>query len=366
MASLRLIVRSTSPFITPRAVDAWDAHFRWRENGRLRDLTIDSTWERVAGAIAGTGDDAYRRELLDAFASWQMLPDVRILARAGTASWRFDNEPLCAVLNIAMFVRSPCTSRAGLDLAGIERSAALAVRALDDVATAQPSLPRARLRVGVIGMADALSLLNLAYENPSSRIAAMRTARAVATGCTAASVRLAAERGAQTMCSAIWARKSVERGVPKALVDEAMKNGLRHDSLTAITPQPLLAALANCVANALDPLESQRSRLLNVHVDPDAVGYAEYMRRELRGNQGGSNVPSDFTSVIGQLEMRGAMQQWIDEPVDYPVVMTESPDPAAIARWSTASADLGLGELSWEPRYTVSASPIPAPSVTTN
>ena len=43
---------SPSPFLDPVAVEAWDAWFRWREDGQLRDISVEATWERVAGALA--------------------------------------------------------------------------------------------------------------------------------------------------------------------------------------------------------------------------------------------------------------------------------------------------------------------------
>src|SRR4051812_42795915 len=42
-----------SPFSDPVAVDAWDSWFRWRDGNRLYDLSIETTWLRVARALAG-------------------------------------------------------------------------------------------------------------------------------------------------------------------------------------------------------------------------------------------------------------------------------------------------------------------------
>jgi hypothetical protein len=46
------MMQSDSAFMTPLAVETWDAWFRWRDRGQLRDRTIDATWERVATCLS--------------------------------------------------------------------------------------------------------------------------------------------------------------------------------------------------------------------------------------------------------------------------------------------------------------------------
>lgn len=68
------------------AVDIWDAWFRWREQGALRDLTVNATWDRVATALASIEPaDAtiWSERFTDAFRAWRLLLDERILATAG-------------------------------------------------------------------------------------------------------------------------------------------------------------------------------------------------------------------------------------------------------------------------------------------
>ncbi|MEP6484571.1 MAG: hypothetical protein ABJB01_08975 [Rudaea sp.] len=331
------------PFITPLAVDTWDASYRWREGGRLRDLTIDATWERVADALAGTSDGDYRRDLIDAFSSWQLLLDDRILAEAGTGGWNGNDDMFVAVLNIAAFVRAPCTPRASIDLPAIERIAALAVRALDDAATWHPTPPPLRFGIGVMGVADALSLMNIQYENPLSRNIAMRVSRALAHGCLAASVDLAQVRGPHTPCDGAWRQRAAERGMPEGLIEKSVRFGLRHTALTAIAPRKKLARFANCVADALDPLGGDRDST-SAHVA--ANGYATNVRRHLLGAVAEPG-PDRFANVVSQLELRGAMQPWIDARIDYPVRVLVPPDEAAVRAWSALAADLELGPFTW-------------------
>src|SRR5215467_4366586 len=98
LASDRIMLNTTldkhlfSPFLDPAAVDAWDEWFRLRENGELRDVSIESTWQRVARALAepeGSAAAQWSRRYFDAQAHWFFVLDERLLASAGTehAEW---------------------------------------------------------------------------------------------------------------------------------------------------------------------------------------------------------------------------------------------------------------------------------------
>jgi ribonucleoside-diphosphate reductase alpha chain len=252
-------------FTDPAAVDAWDRWFRWREDGVLRDLTIDSTWWRVANAVAQVeGDQAatWARQLVDAFSRWRVLPDPRLLRRAGAKLNFADMKSPCAVVNAGAFIVAKGLKRACFERDGFVDSAALAVRLLDDVLRAgDPAGTRAQARIGLIGVADALDSLGLPYNSSKARQCAADMAAALADG--------------------------VLRGAT------AQNFGMRHELLTTIEPQPQLALLANNASDALDPRPGQ--------LEAEAL-------------------------IVAQVEMRAAMQPWIDIPIDYPLVCAGEPD----------------------------------------
>jgi ribonucleoside-diphosphate reductase alpha chain len=296
-------------FADTAAVEAWDTWFRWRADNTLCDRTIDTTWRRVADAVAAfDGIDATlsANRLVDAFSKWQLLPDARLLRDAGTGTAIIDHEPLFAVLNVGAFVVAPHCGSARLDLQRIADTAALAVRLLDDALLSlsqQQGAPRNAVRVGLIGMADALNLLDLPYGSPQARQQAREVAAAIANGTLRGAIELARDRGAAD-CDReglvfLWR----ERGTPVGLIDDALRWGVRHVQLTAIEPQQRLALLANAASDALDPLS---------HAPRPAAG----------GNTGGRRCP-DFNinqPLSAQVELRAAMQPWIDTPIDYPLV----------------------------------------------
>jgi ribonucleoside-diphosphate reductase alpha chain len=289
-------------FASPDAVEAWDAEFRWRQADRLRDVTIDDTWRRVADAAASSevGQAAlWAHRYMDAFARWRLLPDERLLRSLGTDQPVDPAPEPGAVLNAAAFVVDTPYAGAYFDRDRFAATASLAVRFLDDVSGATGAEPRARrVRIGMIGLADALQALDLEYESTYARHQAALIARALAEGCLRGSVELADERGSRVALDAREERVHCmrRRQMPEWLIERARRIGMCHDSLTAIDSHPNLARLANGVANGVDP------------VTPDA------------GTRWQDNCSRTYAA---ELEMRAEIQPWIDEPISYALVAPE-------------------------------------------
>ncbi|MEO6689025.1 MAG: hypothetical protein ABIS07_09450 [Dokdonella sp.] len=321
-------MHATSPFIDTVAVEAWDAWFRWREPGRLRDISVEATWRRVATSLANAEPvrlaGAHESELMNALMSWRLLLDERVLATAGTGNANWPNNDLAAVVNAAMFVRNPFSSRASFDLAGFSATAELAVAALDNAASLGhgPSLHCHRFRIGVIGFADALELLEMPYGSAQACAKGGEIGRALAEGCFSGAVNSAKERGACNETSSAMLERAVERGMPKALLEQARRHGLRHTQLTAIEAHPRLSLFANNVADALDPLSGGET----VH-----YVVTEEQTRSVRSSGYASNIrqtrptialaaprlekTSSALSAAARTAMHQALQPWIDEPI---------------------------------------------------
>src|SRR5690349_13033222 len=106
-----------SPFLDTAAVDAWDAWFRLREHGELRDVSVETTWKRVANALVERETDSrttWCARLFEAQAQWRLLIDARIIATAGTAKPEWPADPV-AVLNAASFVEAAYKPQAHVD-----------------------------------------------------------------------------------------------------------------------------------------------------------------------------------------------------------------------------------------------------------
>lgn len=323
----------TTRFTDPAAVDAWDRWFRWRNGDGLRDRTIDATWWRVADALSaveGTQAGTWAHRYVDAFSRWQLLPDERLLRMAGTDTGLRAFDAPTATLNVAAFVTAPLTGQARFDGERFARVAALAVRLLDDaLVTMQGTAGSfAGLRIGLIGLADALHLLGTAYDGTGAAEQARAVGRALASGTLQGSIELASERGpidaSPRHLVALWR----DRGTAEALIEQALCRGVRHTRLTAVALQPRLALLSNNASDALDPAPPRR---LHGH---DQAAY-----------QRGAPVAIDAEAgLTAQLAIRAAIQPWIDAAIDYPLTMSSDPDPQTIASYTRLAGAYGLSE----------------------
>lgn len=342
-----------SPFIDLAAVEAWDAWFRWRERADLRDFFIEDTWRRVSAMLASVepGGEAatWQTRFMGALASWRLLPDERLLASAGTGQITWREGVLHASLNAAGFVSAGYI--ASIDLTALSDCAALAVRTLDNAAL-QASIAAQSLRVGMIGVADALALLGLRYDSDAGRTQAAAMAKALAEGCLRGSIMLAAERGSCGREAPAFVARARLRGFPEELLQAAARHGVRHVQLTAITSQSRLALLANDVADAADPLRGEN----HVHVisAPDGqcttVRSSGYALNVLHadGSESGE-VPDTLPEMswMAQIKMRAALQPWIDEPIDYPLLVTNDLGEAQRLEARKLAVGHELGEPTW-------------------
>jgi ribonucleoside-diphosphate reductase alpha chain len=338
-----------SPFIDLAAVEAWDAWFRWRDRARLRDFSIEDTWRRMAGALASTElqDEraAWQSHFMEAFTSWRLLPDERLIATAGTERVTWHGAPLHAVINAAAFVQWQRDNGPGIDLAALSACAGLAVRALDNAALlARIAVPG--IRVGLMGVADALALLGLDYDGHAGRTMAGAFGQALAEGCLRGSIALAAARGEIAGDLHAIAARAISRGMPPELVKALMRHGVRHDPLTAITSQRRLALLANDVADALDPLQGENhANHITAAGGPRMIRSSGYALNVLRnGNACGPAKNPDTLAQLpwkAQMGMRAVVQPWIDEPITYPMLTTRDLDDDQLRAARREAVSLG-------------------------
>jgi ribonucleoside-diphosphate reductase alpha chain len=322
-----------SPFITVRAVEAWDTWFRWRDDGGLRDLAVETTWQRVAAALAAAetaGRARFEAALYAAQACWQLVLDERILAHAGTGA-PLPDDPVAA-LNAAAFVDLSVSTAPAFDFAAFGEVAALAVHCLDNVhCAAGRAAPN--LRVGIIGLADALLLLGNCYDSAEGRLTAAAIARALAAGCLRGSIALAEQRGADPAAAAPQIERSRARGLPQALIDSIALHGVRHRNLTAIARHPRLAAFANNVSDAIDPIGCGARAAAVAANSPRTATALPFALLRLQGGVAATTLSALLVHVTaaGQIRLRDAMQPWIDHPIAYPPCAPASAPHAALA-----------------------------------
>ncbi|MEW6132359.1 MAG: adenosylcobalamin-dependent ribonucleoside-diphosphate reductase [Pseudomonadota bacterium] len=78
---------NNDPFSCDISRHIWDAKYRYRDAGKVKDATVEDTWRRVARALAGVEADGrtrWERRFYTALEDFRFLPGGRILAGAGT------------------------------------------------------------------------------------------------------------------------------------------------------------------------------------------------------------------------------------------------------------------------------------------
>ncbi|MBZ0095029.1 MAG: ribonucleoside-diphosphate reductase, adenosylcobalamin-dependent, partial [Sulfuricella sp.] len=79
---------SDGPFISDISSRIWDVRYRYRESGKIIDLTVEDTWRRVARALAEAerqDKEIWERRFYSILEGFRFLPGGRILAGAGTS-----------------------------------------------------------------------------------------------------------------------------------------------------------------------------------------------------------------------------------------------------------------------------------------
>ena len=334
----RPVSMTTTPFSTTHAVETWDTWFRWREGGRLRDVTVEDTWARVAAALASAARVAQpdlAAQLFGAMREWKLLPDERLLAQAGTGAADWQVADPGAALNLAAFVRAPGLAHAALDLTAFEQVAALAVSALHGAA---PDPKSRSLRIGLIGVGEALCALGLEYDSDAACAQVAAASAALAHGCLAGAIELARRGQPALRPDAAWYERATRRGHARAALDAAERYGVTDSVLTAIAPQQRLAAFANDVSDALDPAFERPA-------PATAVGF-DAARLKPRHTLAPRSAP-ELGSVAAQLRLRAAAQPWIDTPIAYPVICAAAPDSATQDLWRAQALELGVTPPPW-------------------
>lgn len=249
-------------------------------------------------------------------------------------------------LNLPAFVRDEFSSKARFDHAAFESVAATAVRLLDDAVEAavyplreQAEEARAtrRIGLGVTGLADALIMLGLRYDEPAGRAMAREIVERLRDAAYSASAELAIEKG----CFPRFDRDAYLDGeyvrtLPERIRGRIASSGLRNSHLLAIAPAGTISVLANNVSSGIEPvfaLETER-RVRDPAGGTETHRCADYAYARWRETHTG---PPPATFVLAgelppaaHLEMVAALQPLID---------------GAIAKTINVAADLPRGEL---------------------
>lgn len=241
-------------------------------------------------------------------------------------------------INLTRFVERPFCAQARLDLEGVERTAEVAVRLLDDVieasrfpleAQARTERATRRLGLGITGLADTLIMLGLHYDSDRAREQAAHIMRTICHAAYRQSIELARERGAFPLLDRDrYLEAPFIRALPDDIRAGIADTGIRNSHLTAIAPTGTVSLLANAVSGGIEPVYGfrHRRRMLDPdgsHRNYEVTDYALHAFRELHG---GTGLPGEFVAAHelapeAHLGMQAALQPFVDNSISKTINM---------------------------------------------
>jgi ribonucleoside-diphosphate reductase alpha chain len=312
---------------------------RIAETIRARDLWASLTHEAYAHAEPGV----LFIDRINACNNLYYLEDISATNPCGEVPLPPYGACDLGSINLTRFVRDPFTPNARLNFGGIENTAAIAVRLLDNAldATRFP-LPRQaetarasrRLGLGVTGLADALIMLGVHYDSGAARATAAAVMRTIRDAAYRTSIGLARERGAfPRFDRARFTQAPFIRALPDDIRASIDRHGIRNSHLTAIAPTGTVSLLANAVSPGIEPVygfEHQRP-VLDANGEYRTFPVTDYALRKFREVSGDAPRPPAFVtahvvSPEAHLAMQAALQPFVDNaisktiniPSDYP------------------------------------------------
>ena len=243
-------------------------------------------------------------------------------------------------INVAAYVREPFTEGAHLDIEGIEDTAAIAVRMLDNVVSLsgfplqkqrEQAQGSRRIGIGLTGLADALAMLGLHYTHADARTLAGEVMRRICYTAYRTSAALAREKGPFPFFDAgPYLDGRFIAALPADIRDAVARDGIRNSHLTAIAPAGTISLLANNVSSGLEPVFdfNYRRRVLG-----EDGAYAEYEVEDFacalwRSLHPRTPLPETFVNAAGvapeeHLAMQGALQPYVDNSISKTINVPE-------------------------------------------
>jgi len=235
--------------------------------------------------------------------------------------------------NLTCFVKQAFTSAARFDFDALRSSLPAAVRLLDNVIDAsrfplpvqeEQAKGARRLGLGVTGLADALVMLGLRYDEADGRRLAAEVMRTLCHEAYAASCELATEKGAFPFFDAgPFLAGEFARTLPAELRRRIAKGGLRNSHLTAIAPTGTISLLAGNVSSGLEPIFANRftRRVLELDGSCREIEVTDAAFRSWRDAASpDAPLPTAFVTANelppeAHLEMQAALQPFVDQAI---------------------------------------------------
>ncbi|NCV12528.1 MAG: adenosylcobalamin-dependent ribonucleoside-diphosphate reductase, partial [Rhodobacteraceae bacterium] len=247
---------------------------------------------------------------------------------------------LLGSINLARLVKDPFEAGADLDVDGLSKLVATAVRMMDNVVDAsefpllqqaQEAQAKRRIGLGVTGLADALLMTGLRYGSDEAARQTDRWLHAIARAAYLASVELAKEKGAFPLFDADpFLASDAMMQMDEDVRDEIRTHGIRNALLTSIAPTGTISLYAGNVSSGIEPVfaYAYTRKVLQKDGTRTEEEVVDYMQAYETGCKGCTTYrPNDVTgSVLSVSESseaapeadQGADVIYMAEPLDRP------------------------------------------------
>lgn len=242
------------------------------------------------------------------------------------------SAPLASI-NLSRLVQSPFEAGARLDLRRLRKLAGITVRMLDNVidltkypteAQAKEARARRRIGIGVTGAANALAMVGETYGSESAAVMLETWMQEVQHATTAASVKLAQERGAfEGFCPDAYCASARCCALDPALQELVRRHGVRNALTTSVAPNGSISLLAGNVSSGIEPtfaLSYQRKMKLpgGEEVIETVEDYAVKLYRDKAGAD--AALPAAFVTAMtlapkDHVVMQAAVQRWVESSI---------------------------------------------------
>lgn len=239
---------------------------------------------------------------------------------------------LLGSINLARLVKDPFEADADLDVDGLSKLVATAVRMMDNVVDAsefplpqqaQEAQAKRRIGLGVTGLADALLMTGLRYGSDEAARQTDRWLHAITRAAYLASVELAKEKGAFPLFDADpFLASDAMMQMDEDVRDQIRTHGIRNALLTSIAPTGTISLYAGNVSSGIEPVfaYAYTRKVLQkdgTRTEEEVVDYAVQMWRDKYGD---ADLPDYFVNAqtlapLDHVKMQAAAQKWIDSSI---------------------------------------------------
>lgn len=242
-------------------------------------------------------------------------------------------------VNLARFVSDPFEDNAALDFAAIERITAVAVRMLDNVIDVSrfplpqqrdEALGKRRIGLGIAGLADALIMLGLRYDDERACRLAGKIMRTMCLAAYRSSIELAREKGSFPRLERDkYLQSRFVRALPHTVRKGIAEHGIRNSHLLAVAPTGSISLLANNISNGLEPAFAERyQRHILTPEGPQNYDIENHAVRLWRLGRSEHVRPPAFVtafelSPLAHLRMQAAIQRSVDNAISKTVYLPE-------------------------------------------